>query len=399
MTTLGDRVSISRHGRVVTSFPVLMARSFGRRLRGLFFRRDSVCAVWLLPCRSVHTFFLKSKIQVIFLDAKAQVIESYDHVPSGCLLRDLRAHSVLELKNFSVLVRSGDQVCHRRGLRRPSGFSVVEAILALPVLLFAALLVLQVGLLWQAKLSVGYAANLAARQASLEHGHRSAIRDGLVQGLLPLVGRSQGLSDLPKALWSSGAELTAGLLAGWIRWEVLSPTLQSFQDWGEPGDPLLTAGARAEDLEIPSAPLPALALRRRPKSGVVGDIEGLPIGRVSGQTLLDANTLKLHLSVGVPLNVPLAGKLMARLLSAWHACGLVSGQDRMGVLRLGQGSVPVLSLGKPECSALAARGIKGNWTPRWPVEASAVVRMQSNARRSVMDLRPRQQDPELTTAR
>jgi uncharacterized protein len=53
--------------------------------------------LWITPCESVHTFFMKFAIDLVFLDRKKRVRKVRHAVPpwriSGCLA----AHSVLEL--------------------------------------------------------------------------------------------------------------------------------------------------------------------------------------------------------------------------------------------------------------------------------------------------------------
>lgn len=278
---------------------------------------------------------------------------------------------------------------------RPYGMSIVESLLALPVLLFVGFVIVQIGLLWHAKFAVSHAALLAARHASLHHGSNAAVRDGVIQGLFPLMGRANSMSEMSKAVFKSGAEVAQGIAMGWIRWEILSPTRQSFADWGTPGDPILSPGVSPGDIEIPAHGVAGLALRRRPASGVAEVIQGLPVGTRSGQTLLEANNLKLHLQVGIPLQMPLAGPLLARVLGLWSGCGfgLSQPKHRVGLVDFGSDTAASLLHPSIECRALAAVDVQGRWRPRWPVEASAMVQMQSNARQSLMVLRDRQQSP------
>lgn len=277
----------------------------------------------------------------------------------------------------------------------PSGMSIVESLLALPVLLFVGFVIIQIGLLWHAKFAVSHAALIAARHASLHYGSNAAVRDGVVQGLFPLLGRANSISEISGGIFKSGAEVTQGIVMGWIRWEVLSPTRQSFVDWGAPGDPILSPGVSPGDIEIPAHGVAGLAARRRPTSGVAEVIQGLPVGARSGQTLLEANNLKLHLQVGIPLQMPLAGRLLARALSLWSGCGFGMGQPvhRVGLVDFGSDTAPSLLPPSIECRALAAVDAQGHWRPRWPIEASATVQMQTNARQSLMVVRDRQQSP------
>lgn len=382
-------------------FTLVRAEGFLQRLFGVRLLKDYESALHIPGCRCVHTFGIRVPLQLVFLSATGRVLEVQITQPRKRIYRVAHASSVLEVRGKALSVAVDDYVFFRRmtrllpaGPAGPAGFSAVETLFALPILLLMVMAVFQIGLLWHAKFGVTHAVNVAARNASVQQGSNNAIRDGLVQGLLPLTGKVQVLADLPRGLFRSSAELASGLAMGWIRWEVLSPTRQSFADWGEPPDLVLNPTAQASDLEIPSAPLPALAMRRKPRSGVSSILDGLPVGAASGQTLLDANTLKLHLQVGVPLQLPIIGNLLARALALWSGCSLPSfndSRDRISALNFGVGGEPSLLSARVECRALAARDLQGRWAPRWPIEASAVVRMHSNARQSVMKLRDRMQ--------
>lgn len=281
----------------------------------------------------------------------------------------------------------------------PSGMSMVESLLALPVLLFFGFVIVQVGLLWHAKFALTHAALVAAQQGSLSHGSHQAIRDGVIRGLFPLFGRAKTPSELGPELLRASLEVSRGIALGWIRWEVISPTQQSFQDWGERADPLLSPGVALGDTEIPAHGVAGLAGRRKPKTGIAEFYQGLPVGSASGQTLLEANNLKVHLQVGIPLQMPVAGQMMARALSFWAGCGfgLTHPARPIGLVDFGRDADPSRFHPSIQCRALSNFDDRGRWAPRWPVGASAVVQMQSNARQSLMVLRDRQQSPTKTS--
>jgi uncharacterized membrane protein (UPF0127 family) len=55
---------------------VLNAYTFFRRLKGLMFTKSlpSGCCLHIRPCRSVHTFFMKYAIDILFLDAHDNIV-------------------------------------------------------------------------------------------------------------------------------------------------------------------------------------------------------------------------------------------------------------------------------------------------------------------------------------
>jgi len=53
--------------------------------------------LWIVPCESVHTFFMKFPIDLVYLDRKRKVRKVRRAVPAWRLSLCLSAHSVLEL--------------------------------------------------------------------------------------------------------------------------------------------------------------------------------------------------------------------------------------------------------------------------------------------------------------
>lgn len=63
---------------------VLIANSFTKRLFGYMFRKTPHHNVILLnPCNSIHTFFMKFNIDVLFLDEHMQVIKKIENLRRG----------------------------------------------------------------------------------------------------------------------------------------------------------------------------------------------------------------------------------------------------------------------------------------------------------------------------
>ena len=69
--------------------------------------------LWILPCESVHTFFMKFDIDVLFLDKKERVVKAIDRLPPWRLAMCLRGRSVVELPAGTIAetgTRKGDQL-------------------------------------------------------------------------------------------------------------------------------------------------------------------------------------------------------------------------------------------------------------------------------------------------
>lgn len=60
-------------------------------------RLDEGDGLWIVPCPSVHTFFMKFPIDLVYLDKKRRVRKVRHAVPAWRMSACLSAHSVLEL--------------------------------------------------------------------------------------------------------------------------------------------------------------------------------------------------------------------------------------------------------------------------------------------------------------
>jgi hypothetical protein len=277
---------------------------------------------------------------------------------------------------------------------------MVELLLALPAVLLLGLGIAQYTLIYQAKHALDYALTQSARQGAVDHASPSALRRGLAAGLVPYLYGASDWAGLIAAEAKADDHVAEGLAAGWIVLRQRSPSQESFDDWAAPAlDPMgeVIAGL----VEIPNDNLDNRRTRAQPVSGVAGTRLAEPIGRASGQTLADANLLRLEVVYGVRLSVPVVGSLIVRTLSAWNGCasaaadrdeagGPAGDRERLGLLSLG----PVRPLGTSRawmCRFYEARDREGRADGRIPLRLSATLRMMSTARRAD-STRPRE-DP------
>jgi uncharacterized membrane protein (UPF0127 family) len=69
--------------------------------------------LWIVPCESVHTFFMKFPIDLVYLDKKRKVKKVRHAVPAWRLSACLSAHSILELPAGTIKetrTEPGDQL-------------------------------------------------------------------------------------------------------------------------------------------------------------------------------------------------------------------------------------------------------------------------------------------------
>ncbi len=313
------------------------------------------------------------------------------------------------------------------------GAGAVEFLVAVPVMLLLGLLIWQWALVMQSRAIVDFAAREAARSGALGHAAPEAIEQGIISGLTPLWVSITELAGPASALRASAIRFRVAAHEGWLTWRQLSPTRESFSDWGTQVAAGVRAGLADAALEIPldnpsfrsryGAPL---SVRERvgsdiehapvasssvslavPRPGPLtapgaeslaasgsGSPTAEPVGPASGQTFREAGILRLELSVGVPLHVPLAGRFIswaARMLGGCEA----REPPHLGALRLdGPGaavSTPTGLLGAepsrglrsdpaPACAQFSGLDHSGHVLPRLPVKVVGEARIQSAAR-------------------
>ena len=85
--------------KTVLADAVEMADTSAKRRTGLLKheRLEPGEGLWIVPCESVHTFFMKFPIDLVYLDKGRKVKKVRHAVPAWRLSACLFAHSVLEL--------------------------------------------------------------------------------------------------------------------------------------------------------------------------------------------------------------------------------------------------------------------------------------------------------------
>lgn len=107
---------IHKKSQTVLADSIEEARSPWSRMKGLIGKKDFPLkkALWISPCTSIHTFFMKFPIDVIFVDKKLIITSmAYAVLPSRFALGGWSAHSVFEfkanqLKNYNI--KKGDEL-------------------------------------------------------------------------------------------------------------------------------------------------------------------------------------------------------------------------------------------------------------------------------------------------
>lgn len=165
------------------------------------------------------------------------------------------------------------------------GAAIVEATIALPLLLVVILAMIQFGFVYQAKATLNHAALQAARAGAVANATPASIRHGLALGLAPLTSPDASLQGVA----ASVARLEGELLTD-ARVRILNPTREAFDDFA-----VETDGVRG----LPNDRLHA----RDTRPGAGG-----------GLNIQDANLLRVEITYGYELKVPLVNGFISRLL-------------------------------------------------------------------------------------
>jgi uncharacterized membrane protein (UPF0127 family) len=94
---------------------VLFANTTWTRIKGLLGKRalPMTDVMWIKPCNSIHTFFMKFPIDVVFTDRNLIVKKVVRHVAPGKMIFAFSAHSVFEFAAGALDLHSieeGDQL-------------------------------------------------------------------------------------------------------------------------------------------------------------------------------------------------------------------------------------------------------------------------------------------------
>jgi hypothetical protein len=215
----------------------------------------------------------------------------------------------------------------RKPAKRQRGATLVEFVVVVPTVLFMLMNLIQYGLLYHAKSQVNYATFEAARAGTVNNANPDAMRTAFLRAMTGYYGGGTTTTELANSYALALADTAS------LRIEILSPSKESFDDYysTELASKLKQSGRVIpnSNLAFISCPIDRSSCAKDPKSNQ------------SGQTLLDANLLKIRITWGIPerKQIPLAGPFMS-----W-ALGELNPDDtdafRAGLVAAGQ--IPVVA--------------------------------------------------------
>jgi len=179
--------------------------------------------------------------------------------------------------------------------RHHAGATLVEFVVIAPVLLFSILGMMQAGFVFHAKSNLNYAAFEAARAGTVGNAQLATIRNAFATAMTGYYGGGTDANEIATSLARAQADITPAS----TRIEILSPSIQSFDDYASPR---LSKKHNTNARVIPNSNLSAKSSNA--------------VGAASGQTLSDANILKLRITYGIPQakQMPLVGRFYTMVL-------------------------------------------------------------------------------------
>ncbi|HXA35651.1 MAG TPA: TadE/TadG family type IV pilus assembly protein [Steroidobacteraceae bacterium] len=246
------------------------------------------------------------------------------------------------MKDFTRF--AAERFHRRRGPSHQKGAAMVEFAIVSPFALLLVFGIIQLGLILAAKQIVNEAAFLGARAGSVQHAQKSEMMKVMTKALVPFYQdttiKNNDVWRLADALGKAKSETDPLFCTPncFLDVQVLNPSDAAFQDFG-----LVDS---ANHTYIPNDNL---------------DFRHSAPGANSGYTIQDANALKIKVTYGYQLKVPLMRSVISSVM-----CGIGSGVDAFG------NGNPTVNAPADDCSTYYNQG-------RIPIVAYATVQMQSDA--------------------
>lgn len=221
--------------------------------------------------------------------------------------------------------------------RRQRGMTVVEFAIVIPIALLLVFGIVQIGLMYSAKSIVNEGAFVAARAGAFQNAQMDVMTKAMTRSLIPFYQDTTNTNAITRL---SGALIDAKLDSQFLHVEMLNPSPAAFEDFG------ITSSASTHTF------IPNDNLEIRPH-----DVKGPK----SGLSIQDANALKIKVTYGYEMKVPLMKAVIGAVM-----CGIDD-----GLKAFGSGNTANV-VGGDDCTNYYSKG-------RIPIVAYATVQMQTPA--------------------
>ena len=308
---------------------VALADGFWTRLRGLMLAPPLApdAGLLLTRCASVHCAFMRQAIDVVYLDAAGVVVKCVPRLRPWRASAGHGARHTLELAAGAIErlgIRPGDRLEHPGLVQAPrprmrahaqGGLAMIEFVVVGPMLALIGLGIIQYAMLFFAKNQINHASFMAARAGSMGHANIDTVKAEYANALIPLYGGGTDAAELAE----SRAKALAAVQNSQI--ELLNPTAESFQEYNEPS---LQAKYNTGSKRV----IPNGNLAFKPQD----------VGTSSGQSIQDANLIKLRIMHSYEPRIPLARTVFSAYLKASDPRN-----DPVYTAMVQQGRIPVVT--------------------------------------------------------
>ena len=83
-------------------FNLVIAKSFFKKLMGLMFKKEINEYLVFFHCSSIHTFFMKKNIDVIFFDKNKKLLEVHKNIKKNKILICKKAYYTVEIESNKI---------------------------------------------------------------------------------------------------------------------------------------------------------------------------------------------------------------------------------------------------------------------------------------------------------
>ena len=214
--------------------------------------------------------------------------------------------------------------------RQPRGAVAIETLLAVPLIVLVFLFFIQLLWIGYAQVNLWRAASQAARVGAMTSANSDLMHrrvSDVMSRLRPIGVERPEFTDAVTHRLKGLGHYQIERAYGRASIQLVGPTRLDFEDWGDRTTGLLIAPGRTTD-----------PTKLQPRSGVLDFAGGLPRGRASKKTILDASLLRIDVQYGLGLNVPVVGRLLASGLAWASGCNELR-EGNFGALYLGSSAL------------------------------------------------------------
>jgi hypothetical protein len=186
------------------------------------------------------------------------------------------------------------------------GMAIAEFLIAMLAMGVLVLGTIQFILVFNAKNIVNYATFEAAREGAVQHGRKGPMKSTFTRNILSLYGGGHTIKEIGKAYIKAKTDF-----ASMTKVKIYSPSKQAFDDFGV---------TIKKQKQIPNEHLIHKSHARGKKSGV---------------SLQDANLLKIEITYGYKLYIPIVNKVISSIMpifDAKHAAYYLMDPPRMPIV-------------------------------------------------------------------